>query len=138
MLAALVWLVGRGCLVVCRRPLEGRSLLDAYPLGLFVVLAAAVPPLVWRPLGRRSPRRRRGRGVVVGARGATLPLRGGTLALAALGSAAFGSGLGVLLHGPPSELDSAAYGGMLWYVAKVVSATQSIIPFRDPLVEGER
>ena len=26
---------------------------------------------------------------------------------------------------------------MLWYVAKVVSATQSIVPFRDPLAEGE-
>jgi len=135
-LAALVWLVGRGCLVLCRRPLEGRSLLDAYPLGLFVVLAAAVPPLVWRPLGLVS-------GLVVaavvvaGARGATLPLRGETLVLAALGSAAFGGGLGALLHGPTDELDSAAYGGMLWYVAKVVSATHSIVPFRDPLVEGE-
>ena len=135
-LAALVWLVGRGCLVLCGRPLEGRSLLDAYPLGLFVVMASAVPPLVWRPLGVIS-----GlvvvAAVVVGARGATLPLRGGTLVLAALGSAAFGGGLGALLHGPTDELDSAAYGGMLWYVAKVVSATQSIVPFRDPLVEGE-
>jgi hypothetical protein len=26
---------------------------------------------------------------------------------------------------------------MLWYVAKVVSATHSIVPFRDPLAEGE-
>ena len=41
------------------------------------------------------------------------------------------------MHGPTDELDSAAYGGMLWYVAKVVSATQSIVPFRDPLAEGE-
>ncbi len=135
-LAALVWLVGRGCLVLCRRPLQGTSLLDAYPLGLFVVMAAAVPPLVWRPLGVISALVVV-TGVVVGARGATLPLRGGTLALAALGSAAFGCGLGALLHGPTEELDSAAYGGMLWYVAKVVSATNSIIPFRDPLVEGE-
>ena len=135
-LAALVWLVGRGCLAVCRRPLEGRSLLDAYPLGLFVVLAAAVPPLLWPPLGVVSVVVVVA-AVVVGVRGATLPLRGSALALAALGSAAFGAGLGLLLHGPTEELDSAAYGGMLWYVAKVVSATQSIVPFRDPLAEGE-
>ena len=100
-------------------------------------MAAAVPPLLWRPLGVLSAL------VVVAAsslarEGATLPLRGGTLALAALGSAAFGVGLGALLHGPTDELDSAAYGGMLWYVAKVVSAAQSIVPFRDLLVEGER
>jgi hypothetical protein len=135
-LAALVWLVGRGCLALCRRPLQGRSLLDAYPLGLFVVMAAAVPPLVWRPLGVVSVLVVVA-AVVAGVRAATLPLRGETLALAALGSAAFGGGLGVLLHGPTDELDSAAYGGMLWYVAKVVSATQSIVPFRDPLAEGE-
>ena len=135
-LAALVWLVGRGCLAVCRRPLEGRSLLDAYPLGLFVVMAAAAPPLLWPPLGVVSVVVVIA-AVVVGVRGATLPLRRSALALAALGSAAFGTGLGLLLHGPTDELDSAAYGGMLWYVAKVVSATQSIVPFRDPLAEGE-
>ena len=135
-LAVLVWLVGAGCLVLCRRPLQGRSLLDAYPLGLFATMAAAVPPLAWRPLGAISA-------VVVavaavaGARAVVSPLRGQQLAVAALGSAAFGCGLGALLHGPTEELDSAAYGGMLWYVAKVVSATNSIVPFRDPLAEGE-
>lgn len=135
-LAALVWLVGRGCLVLCRRPLEGPSLLDAYPLGLFVVMAAAVPPLAWHPLGAVSALVV-GAAAVAGVRGAVLPLRNSTLVFAALGSALFGGGLGALLHGPTDELDSAAYGGMLWYVAKVVSATQSIIPFRDPLAEGE-
>lgn len=136
-LAALVWLVGRGCLVACRRPLEGRSLLDAYPLGLFVVMAAAVPPLLWRPLGVLSALVVVAT-IVAGARTATLPLRGVALMLAGLGSAAFGGGLGLLLHGPTDDLDSAAYGGMLWYVAKVVSAAESIVPFRDPLVEGEK
>jgi hypothetical protein len=99
-------------------------------------MAAAVPPLVWPPLGAVSALVVVA-AVVVGTRAATRPLRGGTLALAALGSAAFAAGLGALLHGPTEELDSAAYGGMLWYVAKVVSATQSILPFRDPLAEGE-
>ena len=135
-LAALVWLVGRGCLVLCGRPLADRSLLDAYPLGLFVVMTAAVPPLVWRPLGVLSVLAVVAT-VVVGARNATLPLRGIALVLAGLGAAAFGGGLGALLHGPADDLDSAAYGGMLWYVAKVVSATRSIVPFRDPLAEGE-
>ena len=136
-LAALVWLVGRGCLVACRRPHEGRSLLDAYPLGLFVAMAAPVPLLLWRPLGVLSALVVVA-AIVAGARTATLPLRGVTLVLAGLGSAAFGGGLGALLHGPSDDLDSAAYGGMLWYVAKVVSAAESIVPFRDPLVEGEK
>ena len=120
-LAGLVWLVGSGCLALLRRPRDPRSLLDAYPLGLFVVMAAAVPPLLWRPLGVVSVVVVLA-AVVIGARAARLPLRGGTLAIATLGSAAFGAGLGALLHGPTDELDSAAYGGMLWYVAKVVSA----------------
>ena len=136
-LAALVWLVGQGCLAACRRPREGRSLLDGYPLGLFVVMAAAVPPLLWRPLGVLSAIVVVA-AIVAGARNATLPLGGVTLALAGLGSAAFGGGLGLLLHGPTDDRDSAAYGGMLWYVAKVVSAAESIVPFRDPLVEGEK
>src|SRR5262245_43556456 len=45
--------------------------------------------------------------------------------------------LGMLLHAPTSELDSNAYGDMLFYVAKVVSAAQSVTPYRDLLVEGE-
>ncbi|MDX6423440.1 MAG: hypothetical protein QOI67_911 [Gaiellaceae bacterium] len=135
-LAGLVWLVGSGCLVLLRRPLDRRSLLDAYPVGLFVVLAAAVPPLVWRPLGVVSGFVVLG-AAVMGVRAARLPLGAGTLAVATLGSAVFGGGLGALLHGPTDDLDSAAYGGMLWYVAKVVSAAHSIVPFRDPLAEGE-
>ena len=134
-LVGLVWLVGAGCLVVLGRPLDARSLLDAYPFGLLAVMAAVIPPLLWRPLGAIS--------LVVlawlvaaAARGVR-PHRGPGLAWALLGSAAFGAGLGALLHGPTEELDSAAYGGMLWYVVKVVSATDSIVPFRDLLAEGE-
>ena len=135
-LAGVVWLVGVGCLASLRRPLDARSCLDAYPLGLFVVMAAAVPPLLWWPLGAVS-------GVallalaVIAARGLGPVRPSGRLATALVGSAAFGAGLGALLHGPTEELDSAAYGGMLWYVVKVVSATQSIVPFRDLLAEGE-
>ena len=136
-LAAVVWLVGAGCLALLRRPLDPRSLLDAYPLGLFVVMAAVVPALLWSPLG-----------VLVvlalalllalGVRRAPLAAVGSRLACALLGAAGFGVGLGIVLHGPTEELDSAAYGGMLWYVAKVVSAVDSIAPFRDPLAEGEQ
>jgi hypothetical protein len=135
-LAAVVWAVGAGALVLLRRPVEPRSFLDAYPFGLLVTMAAAVPPLLWRPLGVGS--------LVVlaalaaaGARSRALPRVGGALAYGLLGAVGFGAGLGALLHGPTEELDSAAYGGMLWYVVKVVSAADSIVPFRDLLAEGE-
>jgi hypothetical protein len=135
-LAAVVWLVGVGCLVLLRRPHDLRSLLDAYPFGLLVVMAAVVLPLLWAPLGVVAlvavalP-------ALAGLRATVPPVRSRVLWLAVAGSAAFGGGLGALLHGPTDELDSAAYGGMLFYVDKVVSATQSIVPFRDLLAEGE-
>jgi hypothetical protein len=136
-LVGVVWLAGVGCLVLLRRPTDARSLLDAYPLGLFVVMAAAIPPLLWRPLGVLSL------AVVawlliVAFRRRVVRAPGRPLALGLAGSLAFGAGLGALLHGPTDELDSSAYGGMLWYVVKVVSATQSIVPFRDLLAEGEK
>ena len=50
-LAAVVWVVGAGALAWLRRPLDPRSLLDAYPFGLLVVMVAAIPSLLWWPLG---------------------------------------------------------------------------------------
>ena len=136
-LVGVVWLVGTGCLAALRRPLDSRSLLDAYPFGLFVVMAAAIPPLIWRPLGVLSVGLLGALAVVaLRSRAPRAPSR--SLAFGLLGSLGFGTGLGALLHGPTEELDSAAYGGMLWYVVKVVSATESIIPFRDLLADGEK
>ena len=51
LVGGVFWLVGTGCLAALRRPLDSRSLQKAYPFGLFVVMAAAIPPLLWRPLG---------------------------------------------------------------------------------------
>jgi hypothetical protein len=135
-LTAVVWLVGAGCLVLLRRPREPRSFLDAYPFGLLLTMAVAVPPLLWRPLGVVSIAAL-GFLAVRGVGARVLPATRGALGYGLLGAAGFGAGLGALLHGPTDELDSAAYGGMLWYVAKVVSAAESIVPFRDLLAEGE-
>jgi hypothetical protein len=136
-LAALVWLVGLGVLGRLRGGTASpRSLTDAYPLGLIGVMVAALPPLLWRPLGLLSL------GVLAflawgsRLRLPVVPARAWLFAVA--GSAGFGLGLGALLHGPTDELDSAAYGGMLFYVDKVVSAGQSIAPFHDLLVAGQR
>jgi hypothetical protein len=56
----------------------------------------------------------------------------------ALPAGALGTVLGLVNHGPTEQVDSSAYGDMLFYAAKVVSAEQSIFPFRDLLVAGER
>jgi hypothetical protein len=46
--------------------------------------------------------------------------------------------LGFLLHGPTDEVDSSAFGDMLYYVNKIASLSQSVIPFHDLLAEGQR
>ena len=46
--------------------------------------------------------------------------------------------LGLIWHGPTSELDSRLYGDMLFYLNKVVSASISLAPFHDLLAEGQR
>ncbi|HEV8687040.1 MAG TPA: hypothetical protein VGQ84_07170, partial [Gaiellaceae bacterium] len=138
LLAALVWIAGAGVLALLQRPHDPRSLLDAYPFGLLVAIAAATLPLLCRPLAAVST-------VAVVAllwlglrHGLPRVLSRSRLALALVGCAGCGAGLGALLHGPTDELDSSAYGGMLFYVDKVVSAAQTIDPFRDLLAEGER
>jgi hypothetical protein len=131
-LAALVWVAGLGVLALLRR---GEPL-DAYPLGLLAVMAAAVPPLLqpWLALPSLAFV---GALVLAGTRRVAFRLSA-PLVLATVGSFGFGAGLGALLHGPTDEFGSAAYGGMLFYVDKVVAATQSIAPFHDLLVEGVR
>jgi hypothetical protein len=136
-LALLVWGAGLGALRLLRRLAETpRSLLDAYPLGLLAIMLASVPPLLHPALW---PLSLAGVGVLVwfAARGGRSPVTPGRYVLPLAGGAAFGIGLGALLHGPTDEFDSAAYGGMLFYVDKVVAATRSIAPFHDLLAEGE-
>jgi hypothetical protein len=128
-LAGLVWAAG----VVLAPRLEIDPLFG-YALGLIAVSIAAFLVLVtpWlAPLALAvlavslakgaSPSDRLVRGLV-----RTAP--------AALG---LGLVLGLLNHGPTTEVDSSAYGDMLFYAAKVVSAAQSLFPFRDLTVEGE-
>lgn len=136
-LALLVWVVGIGVLAWLRRAVDTpRSLVDAYPLGLLAVMVASVPPLLHPVLWVLSLA---GLGALVWAAARRLnvqwaPRRYFVPLAAGLG---FGIGLGALLHGPTDELASAAYGGMLFYVDKVVAATSSIAPFHDLLAEGE-
>jgi hypothetical protein len=137
LLAAVAWIAGSGVLALLRRPADPRSLLDAYPFGLLAGSAAATVTLLWPPLGVLAlVALAYLTWVGLGAFRVRVPVARALWAF--VGCAGFGAGLGALLHGPSDELDSAAYGGMLFYVDKVVSATQTIVPYRDLLAEGEK
>jgi hypothetical protein len=136
-LACVVFAVGLGC--VGRLP---RGELFAYPPGLLLAGLAAFLVLVrpWLapiaalvlvvPLGLLARDRARVAAAVgVAARPVARSLVPG-LGLALV--------LGRLNHGPTETLDSSAYGDMLFYAAKLVSATESIFPFRDLTVAGEQ
>jgi hypothetical protein len=124
-LAAGVWSIGLGVVPRGREPI-------AYPFGLVLSVAAATLALLsgWLlPLSLAlvlPP-------LVRGAR----RLPAATLR-AAVPAAALGTALGFVNHGPTESVDSSAYGDMLFYAAKVVSAGESLVPFRDLLVAGER
>ena len=125
-LALVVWAVGSGWLRLARRPDAAFS----YPVGLLVAVLAAwlVLVSVWlAPVSvlLLAP-------AVLGAR---LPAR--PIARASPFAIGLGVALGALLHGPTADEDSHAYGDMLFYAAKLVSARESVLPFRDLLVEGE-
>lgn len=142
LLAAVVWLVGAGWLELLREPRAATDAVHAYVIGLLAASVAAAAlllspwgsvvsaPVVAVPLLvalRRRARLRRVYGP------AFRPAAWSAPAALALGLA-----LGVLYHGPTSDLDSRAYGDMLWYVHKAVSASVSLLPYQDLLVEGER
>jgi len=125
-LAALVWATGYGWLAVTRR----RSAWLAYPVGLLVCVLAAWLVLVsgWlvpAALALLAP-------AAFGVRRTIRP----TLASAPF-AAGLGLALGSLLHGPTADESSHAYGDLLFYAAKLASARESVVPFRDLLVAGE-
>lgn len=135
LLAVAVWGVGLGWLLLRSRR---AAAIDAYAVGLLVVTAAAflallsswlVPfslALVLVPLVALRHARE----------AAALAWR--PLAWALPGALGLGVALGLLQHGPTEEADSSAYGDMLFYVNKLVSATQTVVPFHDLLAEGQR
>jgi hypothetical protein len=141
-LAGVVWAVGLGYLRALTRGRMGRvEAVDAYPLGLLAVTVYAVLVLLEPWLGLLAAAlvlapvvgllRDRGELSVL-----LRPLAGPFLwALPAV--AGFSIVLGVLLHGPDEERDSRAFGDMFFYVNKLVSAADSLIPFRDLLAEGQ-
>lgn len=137
-LCVAVWSLGLGVLLLGRREVPP---VFAYPVGLLVAMLVAFVALVspWLaapallatlvPVAALVRRRSR---VAPLARACFRPLGWALPGIVGLPAA-----LGLLLHGPTAELDSNAFGDMVFYVAKVVSAEHSILPFRDLLVEGE-
>lgn len=140
-LALTVWAVGGGALLLAgRRPARALPVpaVHAYPVGLLVVTAAAVLLLLTPWLAPVAA-------ALVLVPAAVLvrsSLRPGEalrpLAWALPAVVALPAALGFLVHGPTDSLDSSAYGDMLFYVNKLVSATQSVVPFYDLLAEGQR
>lgn len=129
-LALGVWVVGLG---LGRRPAQ-----FAYPLGLLAVTGAAFAVLVTPWL---APPVALGLLVALArARGTAASLAGACRApfLYALpGIVGLPFALGLRFHGPTESLDSNAFGDMVFYAAKLVSAADSVLPFRDLTVEGE-
>jgi hypothetical protein len=142
-LAVVTWSIGLGVqlLVARSRDVRGTHAVFAYPIGLLALVLAAFAVLVdaWlavpvallaiAPLA-----------ALVRARGRLAPLARACaepFLYALAGIAGLPVALGLLLHGPTATLDSNAYGDMLFYAAKLVSAADSVLPFRDLTVEGE-
>lgn len=140
-LAVAVWLWGLGLLL----PLGDRirdAAVHAYPVGLLAALAASFLFLLQPWLGLFGAFSAIGAAFALSRNRRKLPgtaRRLGTALLwAAPGVVAFPFALGLLLHGPSSNLDSNAFGDMIYYVARLQATTESVVPFRDLLVEGER
>ena len=133
-LAAVIWLTG----VAVALRLPGRQLANAYAAGLLIVVAAAFVALLSPWL---APLAVAGVAVLAwgGARAVdpTTFARARTwLARALPGTVAFAFALGLFQHGPTETRASNAFGDLVFYVAELVSAAQSVIPFRDLSLDG--
>jgi hypothetical protein len=138
-----VWAVGLGWLLLALRSRSFRTgdAALAYPLGLLAATAAATLFLADRLLGIGAlvllavplvALARRGDAALAAARAAARPFL-----YAAPGIVGLPLALGLLLHGPTATVPSSAYGDLVFYVARLGSAAQSLVPFRDLLVEGQ-
>jgi hypothetical protein len=142
-LAVVVWGLGIALLALAApgRPIGRREALDAYPLGLVACSGGAVAVLLSPWAGAVAAT------AAAGAVVAALVRRPAIdrdvvhalwpLAAALPAAGAFAVTLGFLQHGPTETLESAANGELQFYVMKLISASQSIAPYRDLLVEGQ-
>lgn len=140
-LALGIWALGHGWLLALPRTADFDPR-HAYAIGLFVATAASFLLLLspWLALvavllvavGAAGTARRLAAAAAAARRG--LPPLGWALP----GAVGLPVALGLLLHGPTDDVESAAYGDMLYYVNKVVSGAQSVVPFHDLLAEGQR
>lgn len=140
-LSLAVWAVGLAGLVRWNREQAFRFVVHAYPLGLLAVMLASLLLLIRPWLGAAAAA-----AVVVGGTGLLRERRrvseaarriASPILWAAPGILALPFALGLLLHGPTSKLDSHAFGDLVFYVARLQSANESVVPYRDLLVEGE-
>ena len=140
-LALGIWALGHGWLLALPRTADFDPR-HAYAVGLFVATAAsfllllspwlALVALLLVAVGAAGTARRLAIAAAAARRG--LPPLGWALP----GALGLPVALGLLLHGPTDDVESAAYGDMLYYVNKVVSGAQSVVPFHDLLAEGQR
>ena len=133
-LAAVIWLTG----VPAALRLPGRQLTNAYAAGLLIVVAAAFLALlsVWLvPVALAAVVLLTWRGARA-AGGETRVRAGRSLAAALPGTLGFAVALGLFQHGPDAERGSNAFGDLVFYVAELRSAAQSVAPFRDLSLAG--
>ena len=142
-LAAVVWAVGLGWLLALRRgrDLGAADAVDGYALGLLACVGAAALALLEAWFAPAAAALLAAPLVVLLRSRARLDpsvARSLRVPAAALPAAAvYGAVLGFLEHGPSATLGSAANGELVFYAAKLVSATQSIAPYHDLLAEGQ-
>ena len=132
-LAVATWLAGGW---IARRLPGGLG--NAYPAGLLILSAAAFLVLVTPLL---APVAVAGTAVAVwlGARAAgrrTIATAGRSLLGATPGAFGFALALGLFQHGPDAERGSNAFGDLVFYVAELIAATRSVVPFSDLSVAG--
>jgi hypothetical protein len=127
-LAALVWGVGAGLVAGRGDPIDG------YPFGLLAVTAAALLVLLSPWLAFFSVPLL----VLSLARVRLIRPDPRSLAAAAVPVIAVPVSLGLMLHGPTSTLASAANGENLAWASRAWAAAESVAPYNDLLVEGQR
>src|SRR4051812_18976425 len=136
-LAGATWLAGALWLVVLRRRWQ-LALPDAfaYPLGLLLLIVVSTAFLVHVLLGVLGLALALAPAVRVRRPGLAVARAAVATAWAAPAIVGLGALLGFFLHGPTRDVDSNAFGDVVWYVAKLESARESLFPLRDLAAAG--